>query len=217
MRYMVCIRKPIELTKMYRLVALIHTADEPQMVAGSRALVPRRIVMGLATEFIQRYWEMKRCLGCARLATDDAHANGLDWADLPNAQTFEIDGPNGEYIVQVGAALSETEGWSAIEVRTNWGRSTRFGQEGVEMQYTQSVETGEVVSCFNALFVPRRVDGGIVSSSLMLLSLNAAADSLYKIQHSLSALSIDARKIDNVENIVTVECGRMSNCRGSRT
>lgn len=92
-----------ELSKIERISSYISRSEVPSLSSGEGSeKKPANIVLGLRAEYIRRYWEPKRYIGLPRDMNEDGDL--LDWPES-SLQHFDIDGPGGEYVSEVEAAI----------------------------------------------------------------------------------------------------------------
>jgi hypothetical protein len=98
---------PRNIRKLQRISAWVYTEDS--VVPDTDAKRPVTKVLGMSAKFIKRGWEPGSHVGLnRRVATEKGYSF------YKKLQHFEIDGPGGEYITEVGVAADQS--CSAIKV-----------------------------------------------------------------------------------------------------
>lgn len=100
---------PSDIRRLKSISAWVYTDDS--VLPDADATRPVTNVLGMTAKFIKRPREPESHVGLNRRAAEEEGSSFYD-----KLQHFEIDGPGGEYITEVGVAADQS--WSAIKVST---------------------------------------------------------------------------------------------------
>jgi hypothetical protein len=126
------------LSELMRISA--HILSSSDRNENSQRLSVRGL-LGFRAEFIEESGEPKRYVGAVDL--DESTGDILEWPD-EEMEHFDIDGPGGEYIIEIEMATAEMQ--KAIKLRINWGREAYFGEETMQETWdVQRAPEGEII------------------------------------------------------------------------
>ncbi|KAF7114470.1 hypothetical protein CNMCM5793_008774 [Aspergillus hiratsukae] len=99
---------PSDIRRLKSISAWVYTDDSVLPDADTKRPVTN--VLGMTAKFIKRPWEPETHVGLKRRAAEEEGSSFYD-----KLQHFEIDGPGGEYITEVGVTADQS--WSAIKAK----------------------------------------------------------------------------------------------------